>query len=86
MEGFKRTLGAEHRDTLTSMNNLALTWKDQGRDEEARKLMEDCVRLQHKSLGADDDRTISSARVLTSWKKDIGIIASKPAESKESLN
>ena len=31
METFKMTLGADHRDTLTSMGNLAFTWKDQGR-------------------------------------------------------
>ena len=40
METFKRVLGAEHPDTLTSMNNLAFTWKGQGQDKEALKLME----------------------------------------------
>ncbi len=31
METSRRVLGAEHPDTLTSMNNLAWTWKSQGR-------------------------------------------------------
>jgi hypothetical protein len=30
-ETFKRVLGEEHPDTLTSMANLALTYRDQGR-------------------------------------------------------
>jgi hypothetical protein len=31
MEMNKRVLDAEHTDTLASMNNLAFTWKEQGR-------------------------------------------------------
>ena len=31
METRKRKLGADHPSTLTSMNNLAFTWKEQGR-------------------------------------------------------
>jgi hypothetical protein len=31
METFKRVLGAEHPDTLTSMNHLAYTWREQER-------------------------------------------------------
>jgi hypothetical protein len=46
MEISLRVLGEEHPDTLTSMNNLAHTWKGQDRDEEAIALMGECVRLQ----------------------------------------
>ena len=38
METRKIVLGPEHPDTLTSMNNLALTYGDQGRWAEAEKL------------------------------------------------
>ena len=31
LEARKRMIGAEHPDTLTIMNNLALTWKEMGR-------------------------------------------------------
>ena len=34
----KRDLGAEHSDTLGSMNSLALTYMDQGRWDEAEAL------------------------------------------------
>jgi hypothetical protein len=36
---FKRVLSEEHRDTLTSMNNLAITWNGQSRDEEVIMLI-----------------------------------------------
>jgi hypothetical protein len=32
METSKRVLGLEHPSTLTSMNNLAFTWKSRGLD------------------------------------------------------
>ncbi|KAF2258066.1 hypothetical protein CC78DRAFT_479893, partial [Lojkania enalia] len=32
-----------HPSTLTSVVNLAFTWKGQGRDEEAIRLMEECI-------------------------------------------
>jgi Tetratricopeptide repeat len=35
---FKRVLGAEHPDTLTSMGNLASMYRNQGRWEEAEEL------------------------------------------------
>jgi hypothetical protein len=37
-----RVLGEEHPDTLTSMNNLAFTWKSYGRDHDALRLMKEC--------------------------------------------
>ncbi|EFX02656.1 kinesin light chain [Grosmannia clavigera kw1407] len=38
METSKAKLGADHPDTLTSINNLASTYRNQGRWEEAKKL------------------------------------------------
>jgi hypothetical protein len=38
METFKRVLGAEHPDTLTSMANLASTYRNQGRWKEPEEL------------------------------------------------
>jgi len=52
METRKRVLGEEHPDTLTSINNLAYTWKGQGRDEEAIRLMTECAQLRTQILGA----------------------------------
>jgi hypothetical protein len=38
----RRVLGPEHPDTLTCMNNLAWTWKSQGRNYEALELVTTC--------------------------------------------
>jgi hypothetical protein len=38
METFQTKFGADHPDTLTSMANLASTYRKQGRWEEAEKL------------------------------------------------
>ncbi|KAH8690065.1 hypothetical protein BGW36DRAFT_364793 [Talaromyces proteolyticus] len=82
METRKRVLGAEHSDTLTSMNNLALTWKRQGRGAEAFNLMGDCKQLRTKTLGIEHPDTISSSTILTRWqteKLDIDVSAADKA-------
>ena len=56
METFQRVLGVEHPDTLTSMNNLAFTWKGRDRDKEAITLMKECVQLKERVLGPDHPR------------------------------
>jgi hypothetical protein len=53
METSKTKLGADHPDTLTSMNNLAFTWKGQGRDKEALTLIEECVIARTRMLGTN---------------------------------
>jgi hypothetical protein len=80
METRKRVLGAEHPDTLTSMNNIAFMWKEHGRDAEALKLVEKCVLLRKRALGVDHPHTLSSLATLNRWqteKLDIGTLAAK---------
>jgi hypothetical protein len=50
------------------MNNLAITWNGQGQSAKALKLMEECVRLRTRMLGATHPDTISSSEVLLDWK------------------
>jgi hypothetical protein len=47
-----KKLGADHPDTLTSMANHAFTWKGGSGDEEAIRLMDECVSLHMRVLGA----------------------------------
>lgn len=68
IETRKRVLGQEHPDTLSSMNNLAFTWKGQGRDKEAQALMEDSFQLQCRTLGSNHPFTVSSLAALNDWK------------------
>jgi hypothetical protein len=67
METRKRVLGEEHPDTLTSMNNLALTFKDQGRNDDALKLMTECLSLSKRILGDSHPDTV--ARSETVWSQ-----------------
>ena len=83
MEMSKKKLGADHPSTLTSMNNLAFTWKDQGRDTEAVGLMRECVRLGQRILGANHPHFISSSNSLARWEaeqSDVGALAGGVAE------
>ncbi|KAB8237936.1 uncharacterized protein BDW43DRAFT_296928 [Aspergillus alliaceus] len=49
----KQVLGPEHPDTLTSMNNLAYTWKLLGKVKDALALMKKCIELRRNFLGPD---------------------------------
>ena len=70
METSLSVLGAEHPFTLTSMNNLAFTWKEHGRDVEAIELMKKCVLLRTSILGIDHPHTVSSATALVEWQEE----------------
>ncbi|KAF2261824.1 hypothetical protein CC78DRAFT_413948, partial [Lojkania enalia] len=68
METRKKKLGVDHPSTLTSMSNLAFTWKGQGRNAEAIKLMSECVRLSHDILDANHPVYMSSLKLLAAWE------------------
>lgn len=63
-------LGAEHPDTLDSMNNLAFIWKGQGRDTEALKLIQECVQLRTRVFGNNHPDTNSSLDALSRWQAE----------------
>ncbi|KAL4989577.1 purine and uridine phosphorylase [Aspergillus falconensis] len=64
-------LGAKHPDTLTSMANLAYTWKSQGRLPDALALLEACCRLSHEVLGQDHPHTRRFVDAFDDWQGDI---------------
>ena len=68
METRKKKLGVDHPSTLTSMANLAFTWKGQGRIVEATHLMSECVQRQQRILRVSHPDFISSSKVLAEWK------------------
>jgi hypothetical protein len=68
MEIRKRVLGEEYLDTLTSMTNLAFTWKEQGRNIEAAKLIEDYTYLRTRVLGADYPYLLLLLSTLNAWR------------------
>ncbi|KAI0506293.1 P-loop containing nucleoside triphosphate hydrolase protein [Xylaria bambusicola] len=58
--------GADHPDTLTSMNNLASIFWNQGRWEEAEKLEVEVLEIRKRKLGADHPDTLTSMSNLAS--------------------
>jgi hypothetical protein len=70
METRKRVLGDEHPDTLTSMANLASTYREQGRWDEAFALMETCFQRRRQILGERHPYTQSSLNTLNSWRAE----------------
>ncbi|PZD25883.1 CDC6, Cdc6-related protein, AAA superfamily ATPase, partial [Pyrenophora tritici-repentis] len=66
METRKTKLGADHPDTLTSMANLASTYRNQGRWNDAEKLFVQVMETSKTKLGADHPSTLTSMANLAS--------------------
>jgi hypothetical protein len=60
----EKVLGAEHPDTLTSMNNLAGVLNSQGKYEEAESMNRQTLARREKVLGAEHPDTITSVFCL----------------------
>ncbi|VFN05884.1 MAG: Tetratricopeptide repeat-containing protein [Candidatus Kentron sp. G] len=60
----ERVLGAEHPQTLTNINNLALLYQAQGRYGEAELLYERAVVGSERALGAEHPGTLTSINNL----------------------
>jgi tetratricopeptide (TPR) repeat protein len=60
----KVSLGLDHPDTLTSMNNLALAHRDAGRTADALPLHEEVLKLRKAKLGPDHPDTLLSMNNL----------------------
>jgi len=60
METRKRVLGQEHPDTLTSVANLASTYRNQGRWKEAEELDVQVMETRKRVLGQEHPDTLNS--------------------------
>ncbi|PIG87103.1 kinesin light chain, partial [Aspergillus arachidicola] len=66
----KQVLGPEHPDTLTSMNNLASIYWNQGRWKEAEELGVQVMELYKQILGPEHPSTLTSMNNLAyTWKR-----------------
>ncbi len=71
MEMRMRVLGTKHPETLTSMNNLASTYRNQGRLKEAEELQAKEWDICKRTLGAEHPNTLTSMNNLadTYWNQ-----------------
>jgi tetratricopeptide (TPR) repeat protein len=60
----EQTLGADHPDTLTSLNNLAELYRERGKYEEAEPLYQQALEARRRTLGADHLGTLESMNDL----------------------
>ncbi|OAG00992.1 TPR-like protein [Paraphaeosphaeria sporulosa] len=72
METFKRVLGEEHHSTLTSMANLASTFSNQGRWNEAEELEVQLMETSLRVLGKEHPSTLTSMNNLASMYRNQG--------------
>ena len=63
---------SEHPDTLTSMANLAVTYRNQGRWNEAEQLDIQVMDMRKKVLGAEHPDTLTSMANLAVTYRDQG--------------
>ena len=68
----KRILGPEHPDTLTSMNNVAITLRALGDLQAARKLHEQVLDVRKRILGPEHPKTSISAWNLFFALEELG--------------
>ncbi|KAH8598604.1 P-loop containing nucleoside triphosphate hydrolase protein, partial [Bisporella sp. PMI_857] len=72
MERYERVLGLEHPSTLTSMANLASTYRDQGRWKEAEDLEVQVMETRKRVLGPEHPDTLTSIASLASTYRNQG--------------
>src|SRR5204862_129233 len=68
----RTVLGEEHPDTLTSMANLASTYRNQGRWTEAEELEVQVIERSKRVLGAEHPDTLTSMANLASTYRNQG--------------
>jgi tetratricopeptide (TPR) repeat protein len=68
----ERTLGPDHSDVATSLNNLALLYQDQGKYDEALPLYQRALDIKERTLGPDHPSVATSLNNLALLYKDQG--------------
>src|SRR5262249_36352781 len=77
----KAGLGPNHRDTLTYMNNLAMTYEGVGKPEKALPLYEELLPLVRKQFGRDHPNTLMTVANLGVLYRD----ADRPGDARPLL-
>jgi hypothetical protein len=70
MQTSKTKLSEDHPDTLTSMVNLAFTWKSLGHHAEAISLLRNCLAKQTQIRGLYHPNPVYNSQTLLKWETD----------------
>lgn len=66
----KTKFGEDYPGTLTSMANLAFTWKSSAHDAETINLLRECLSKQKQTLGFNYPTTLSNSETLLKWEME----------------
>ena len=72
LEAHERTLGADHPDTLGSVNNLAICLQEMGQLKDAEVLQRRVLDARERTLGADHPHTLGSVNDLANCLRAMG--------------
>ena len=86
MDMLKKLLGAEHPKTLNSIAQLANTYCDQGRLNEAEQLVVQLVDVEKTVLGAEHPDTLTSMKNLASTYRYQGRVCEAERVELEVMN
>ena len=86
METTLRVLGHEHPSTLSSMANLASTYRNQGRCKEAEELFVKVLETRKRVLGQEHPSTLTSIASLAYTWKSQGRVAEAIAMLAQAVN
>jgi tetratricopeptide (TPR) repeat protein len=65
LAGYEKALGAEHTDTIMTVNNLGVLYSDQGKLAEAEQMNKRALAGYEKALGREHKSTICLAQRLS---------------------
>jgi tetratricopeptide (TPR) repeat protein len=68
LAGFEKALGAEHTDTLMTVNNLGTLYSNQGKLAEAEQMYKRALAGYEKALGLEHKSTIRLAQRLSTLR------------------
>jgi serine/threonine protein kinase len=81
----RRTRLGAHIDTATAIENLAGVYAEQGRFEEARTLMHECIAMRREVLGPDSVAVAAGLSMLAWTYRGAGLRAEAEATLREAL-
>ncbi|HKQ60223.1 MAG TPA: protein kinase [Candidatus Polarisedimenticolaceae bacterium] len=85
LDSQRRTLGAEHPDTLRTTVSLALVLRETLRREEAQRLLASALPALQRVLGADDPETLVATSHLAAVELDLGHVDTAERLLRESI-
>ncbi|MBP7853906.1 MAG: tetratricopeptide repeat protein, partial [Candidatus Microthrix sp.] len=70
VEDSERLIGVDHPDTLTARANLAASYRQAGRTNDAITLLQEVVDRQDGVIGPDHPDAVAHREALVGWRRE----------------